>query len=244
MPIFQYRFGHGLQKLKLLRDVGLTGRAYATSIEVMWRRGPTYYATPWRGKWESDLGGMVNGLVVHALDVLMYALGPVRNVFARTATMVNPIEVEDTSSASLQMADGSFASVTATLGSPVQITRHRFCFANLVAESNTRPYTSSGDPWSFDADTPELQHEIDRALAGYVPRQESFAGQFERYYESMMAGRELPVTLHDSRRAIELVTAIYRSSLSGRAVDIPLPKDEWYNGWRPRQSLLGALQED
>jgi predicted dehydrogenase len=240
MPIFQYRYGRGLQKLKLLKNSGLTGRAYITSIEMMWRRGPAYYATPWRGRWESDLGGMVNGLVVHALDMLMYVLGPVHSVFARTATMVNPIEVEDTSSTSMEMADGSFVSVTATLGSVVQITRHRFCFANLVAESNTRSYANSSEPWSFDADTPELQQQVDQALSGFEPRLEGFAGQFTRYHEAMMGGGDLPVTLLDSRRAIELVTAIYRSASTNSPVDLPLARDEWYNGWRPRESLQGG----
>jgi hypothetical protein len=130
--------------------------------------------------------------------------------------------------------------VTATLGSAVQITRLRFCFANLVAESNTSPYNSSSEPWNFSGDTPALQQEIDHVLAGYVPRHQGFAGQFERYHDAMIGSGKLPVTLHDSRRAIELVTAIYRSARSNCPVDLPLAKDEWYNGWRPRESLQGG----
>src|SRR5215211_5524325 len=32
MPIFQYRFGHGLQKLKLLVEQGLAGQAYLATV--------------------------------------------------------------------------------------------------------------------------------------------------------------------------------------------------------------------
>ena len=48
------------------------------------------------------------------------------------------------------------ASLGVTLGSAEEVTRHRFSFSGLVAESNTRPYTNSGDPWTFVGDTPEL----------------------------------------------------------------------------------------
>ena len=40
MPIFQYRYGHGIQKLKFLVDQGVAGRAYLTTVETAWRRRP------------------------------------------------------------------------------------------------------------------------------------------------------------------------------------------------------------
>jgi hypothetical protein len=50
MPIFQYRFGHGIQKLRRLVDQGVTGRAFLTTVETAWRRRPAYYAVPWRSR--------------------------------------------------------------------------------------------------------------------------------------------------------------------------------------------------
>ena len=38
MPIFQYRFGNGLQKVKALVDRGIAGQTYTSSVEVAWRR--------------------------------------------------------------------------------------------------------------------------------------------------------------------------------------------------------------
>ena len=43
MPIFQYRFGHGAQKLRMLIDHGIAARAYLTTVETAWRRKPEYY---------------------------------------------------------------------------------------------------------------------------------------------------------------------------------------------------------
>ena len=113
-----------------------------------------------------------------------------------------------------------------------EISRHRFCFSNLSAESNNAPYTSMGNPWIFTGDSPELQAQIDAALLGFVPQQEGFAGQFERYARAMQNGTELPVTLQDARNAVELVTAVYASARENRAVDLPISMDDkMYAGW-------------
>jgi predicted dehydrogenase len=234
MPIFQYRFGHGVQKLKWIMAQGLAGTAYLATVETSWRRRAAYYAVPWRGKWSTELGGALLSHAIHTHDLLCYVLGPARRVFARTATRVNPIEVEDCAAVALEMVDGSLASLAVTLGSAVEISRHRFSFSNLVAESNTRPYTNSGDPWSFDADTPELAAQIERALDRFVPLPEGYAGQFYRMYEALRAGAELPVTLADARVALELVTALYYSAETGSSVDLPIcdvhPR---YRSWLP-----------
>jgi predicted dehydrogenase len=235
MPIFQYRFGNGAQKLKFLRDEGITGRAYLATVETAWRRRPAYYAVPWRGKWETELGGPIVTLAIHAHDLLTYILGPAKSVFARTKTLVNPIETEDTVSASLEMADGSLVSLSVTTGSTVEISRHRFCFSQLTVESNLAPYHNSFDPWSFIGDTPEINQRIEETLARFVPQPERFDGQFFRYYQALQAGTELPVTLADARRALELITAIYHSAQTGQAVTLPLGEDHpKYSGWQPQ----------
>jgi predicted dehydrogenase len=234
MPIFQYRFGHGLQKLKFLADAGLTGRAYLATVEMAWRRRAEYYAVPWRGKWRTELGGTLLSHAIHTLDMLCYIAGPVRNVFARTATRVNPIEVEDCAAVSFEMADGSLATLAVTLGSVAQVTRHRFCFEQLTAESNTQPYRNSSDPWTFTGDTPEAAARIETALAGFEPLPEGFEGQFYRFHTALRDGTSLPVALADARAALELVTAMYYSSQTGESVALPLRADHpKYASWMP-----------
>jgi predicted dehydrogenase len=233
MPIFQYRFGRGLQKLKLLVEEGVAGQAYLSTVETAWRRRADYYAT-WHGRWETELGGALVTLAVHAHDVLTYVIGPARRVLAHTATLVNPIETEDCISASLEMADGSLASLSVTTGSAAQTTRHRFCFSNLTAESNTEPYENTADPWTFTGDSPEMEKRIEETLSRFVPLPEDFEGQFYRFYEALQHGAELPVTLADARTSLELITAIYHSAQTGRAVEFPLGKDHpKYTNWRP-----------
>jgi predicted dehydrogenase len=235
MPIFQYRFGHGVQKLKLLLAEGVAGRAYLATVETAWRRRAAYYAVPWRGKWATERGGVLLSHAIHNHDLLCYVLGPPRRVFAYATTRVNPIEVEDCAAAALEMADGSAAALGVTLGSAEEISRHRFVFSGLVAESNTRPYTNSGDPWTFVGDTPELTERLEATLAGFRPLPEHYAGQFYRFYDALRQGGELPVTLADARLSIELITAMYHSAESGQSVTLPIgPDHPCYAGWLPR----------
>jgi predicted dehydrogenase len=236
MPIFQYRFGHGLQKLKLLIAAGLAGTAYLATVETAWRRRAAYYEVPWRGKWATERGGALLGHAIHAHDMLCYVLGPAQRVFAYTATRVNQIEVEDCAAVALEMADGSMASLGVTLGSAPEITRHRFSFSGLVAESNTRPYTNSGDPWTFVGDTPELTEQIDARLTEFEPLPEVYAGQFYRFYEALRHHTELPVTLADARVSLELITAMYYSAETGQSVALPLSTDHpRYASWVPQR---------
>jgi predicted dehydrogenase len=245
MPIFQYRFGRGLQKLRLLIARGITGRAYLTTVETAWRRRPAYYAVPWRSRWATELGGPIVNLAIHAHDLVYYVLGRARRVSAHLTTRVNPIETEDCIAAWLEMADGSLTTLAVTTGSAHEISRHRFCFANLSAESNTAPYRSSSEPWNFTADTPEIEGRIQEVLATFEPQPEGFAGQFSRYHHALRAGTELPVTLADARAALELITAIYHSARTRRLVELPLDSAHpLYGGWQPAGKSRVARQPD
>jgi len=233
MPIFQYRYGRGLQKLLHLVDAGATGRLHTASVEVAWRRRADYYAVLWRGKAATELGGILLSHCVHALDMVTLVAGQPTRAFARTATRVNAIETEDTASVSLELADGGFATMSATLGSPDEISRHRFSFERLVAESNTAAYENHREPWTFVGDGEAEQAAIDAALATFVPQPELYKGQFARLAEALRRGDPPPVTLADARASLELLTALYWSA--HRGIDVELPIDathDFYGGWQ------------
>ena len=101
MPVFQYRFGNGLQKAKRIVELGVAGKPYLATIETAWKRAAAYYAVPWRGRWETELGGVLVTHAIHSHDLMTDLMWPIASVFARTATRVNPIEVEDCAVASL-----------------------------------------------------------------------------------------------------------------------------------------------
>ncbi len=234
MPIFQYRFGRGIQQLRRLVDSGVAGRPYVANVDMAWRRGPDYYATRWRGSWEGELGGVLTSHAQHALDLTMFILGPPVAAWALTSTLVNEIETEDCAAVTLRWADGSLATISATLGSVEEISRHRFTFRHLSAESGTSPYGNGALPWTITPADPATATQIAEVLQDMDPGSEDYVGQLERYADARRAGRPLPVTLADARRAVELLTALYVSAREGREVELPLPVgDPALQGWRP-----------
>ncbi|MBV9531139.1 MAG: Gfo/Idh/MocA family oxidoreductase [Bradyrhizobium sp.] len=234
MPIFQYRFGNGLQRLKRIVDRGIAGKAYLSTIETAWRRGPDYYATPWRGRWQSELGGVCLTHAIHAHDVLTYLVGPAKEVCAETSTRVNDIEVEDCAAIAVRMLDGSLATLAATLGSIAEVSRYRFVFENLTAESSLAPYHPTRGPWTITGASSEVNANIESALAEFIPDLEGYAGQFAAFHGALLRGSEPPVTIGDARSSLSLITAIYASARTQQPVQLPIsPSDPMYRRWLP-----------
>lgn len=234
MPVLQYRFGRGIQRLRHLVEVGAAGRPYVANVDVAWRRDADYYAVPWRGRWETELGGVLSSLAVHAVDMTTFVLGPPVAVWCRRATLVHDIEVEDSAVATFRFASGALATLSATVGSAVEISRHRFTFEHLSAESGTAPYTNGEEPWAITAADPDRQAALDAAVEIFADRGEDYVGQLERYAEARATGGPLPVTLADARNLLEVVTAMYVSSRTDREVALPLAADDpALAGWQP-----------
>jgi predicted dehydrogenase len=232
MPVFQYRWGNGIRRLKQLVERGVTGRLYLATIETAWRRGADYYSVPWRGRFATELGGCLTTHAIHAHDMLRWVAGDIANVFARTATRVNPIEVEDCAALSLAMAGGGLATSAATLGSTPEISRLRFCFEHVTAESSLSPYAPGNEPWSFTPATDAAGARIAEALADFAPMPERFAGQFAAFHASLATGAAPPVTWADARASLELLTAAYHSASRGEAVALPIGAGHpAYAGW-------------
>lgn len=235
LPIFQYRFQPGIAKVRHLVRSGLPGRAYLSSVETAWLRGPDYYAVPWRGKFATELGGVLLTQAIHVHDLFLWLMGPAAEVKAFKSTRVNPIEVEDCAVASLRMADGSLASLAATLGSVKPATRIRLCFENLVIERqcyDDEARVPGAEPWTVAARTPALQAEAERIMAEAPLGPADFAGQFADFRDALAEGRDFAVTLADSRRSLELVTALFHASETGETVVLPVgPDHPRYGGW-------------
>ena len=222
MPIFQYRFAPGIARMKAVVDAGMCGRLHLATAETAWWRGDEYYAAPWRGTVAGEGGGAVFGHGTHAHDLVAHIAGPLTSVTGQIATLVNDVETEDCATGFGATSDGGLVSMAVTLGSVRELTRLRFCFQHLTAESSTDPYEPGNEPWTFDWSTPDLAAEAE-AIWGDLPSSPSgFPGQLAAFHHAVTTGGPLPVTLADARRALELTVAWYDSAATGRRVDLPL----------------------
>ena len=234
LPVFQYRYGRGFQQLLHLIGSGLCGKPLTATLETHWNRGADYYSVPWRGTWAGESGGAILGHAIHIHDLLCTALGPIERVSASLATRVNPIEVDDCAAIALEMQNGALVTSSITLGSATDMSRLRFCFENLTAESGRLPYHPAADGWTFKAREPGLQGEVDTLTAGCATRPERFAGLFADFAAKLRGEPNDAVSPADGRRSLELVTALYQSARQGEQVSLPIMQDDpIYQGWMP-----------
>jgi UDP-N-acetyl-2-amino-2-deoxyglucuronate dehydrogenase len=112
--IFQDRLKPDVQRLKALVDGGRLGTPILANARVKWYRPPSYYRdSRWRGTQALDGGGALMNQGVHTVDLLLWLLGPVRQVFALTRAGLHAIEVEDTAVAVLEFAHGAIGTLEA-----------------------------------------------------------------------------------------------------------------------------------
>lgn len=234
MPIFQYRYGNGIEQAKRIIDAGIAGKPYVGTVETLWRREAPYYEVPWRGNWKTELGGVLMGHAIHPHDIFVYLMGPIRSIFGRTATRVNPIEVEDCISASVELESGALGSFTATLGSVDEITRIRLAFEHVTFESDHAPYQPGTELWKILPRDDATKTKINALLSGWQDVPPRFNTQMVRFHEALLGKGPLPVTSTDSRRALEIVTAMYHSSETHEEVRLPIgPDHPKYASWLP-----------
>lgn len=113
--IFQDRMKPHIRQLKSWLAQGLLGRVLFVDARVKWYRPPEYYANShWRGTIALDGGGALINQGVHTVDLLLWLLGDVVHVQARTATLLHKIEAEDTAVATLEFVNGALGIFHAT----------------------------------------------------------------------------------------------------------------------------------
>ena len=106
--ISQRRFLEPVQRMKRAIDEGKIGApALGVFIQYSWRDAAYYRSDPWRGKWDTEGGGVLVNQSPHQLDILTWLMGPVAEVSGYWANLNHPtVEVDDTAVASIRFAKG------------------------------------------------------------------------------------------------------------------------------------------
>src|SRR3989442_8345635 len=215
--IFQDRLKPDICKLKQWVSSGVIGKPILADARVKWYRPPDYYDNSrWRGTLSLDGGGALINQGVHTVDLLLWLLGDVTRVQARTSTALHAIEAEDTAVAILQFASGALGVLQATTaaypGYPrrveisgsegtVILEHDRIIAANL---RNAPPAGSA----SAEADTNlSASSAVVSDVRGHQAVLEDFLRAIRENASPACDGRE-------GRRSLALIEAIYRAAKS------------------------------
>lgn len=221
----QNRFNIAVHKTRQAMDEGRFGRLSHGSIHVRWNRNKNYYdQAPWRGKWESD-GGCLMNQCIHGIDLLRWMLGEeVEEVYGVTKQQFHDyLECEDIGMAVLKFKNGAVATVEGTVNVyPQNLEETLYLFGEDGTVKIGGKSTNNIDVWNFKDEDADDQKNI-----GLKEETENVYGNghtslFKDMIEAIQEDRDPYITAVDGKNALEIVLAIYKSSFTGKSVKLPL----------------------
>jgi predicted dehydrogenase len=205
--VSQHRFGSGARHLRDLVRQGTLGRPHVALCVTAWHRPQEYFEVPWRGRWETEGGGPTVGHGIHQMDVMLSILGDWAEIRAMAGRLDRRIETEDVSMACVRFESGAMASVVNSVLSPREESYLRFDLAEGTVELR-HLYGYQNDSWTC---TSELWDP-----PGDLPS--SHAAQLAELLDAFERGQRPPMSGHEGRQALELVTGLYAAAFTGRPV--------------------------
>jgi UDP-N-acetyl-2-amino-2-deoxyglucuronate dehydrogenase len=213
--IFQDRLKPDIRRLKQWLDSGVLGKPLLVDARVKWYRPPEYYSgSKWRGTLALDGGGALINQGIHTVDLILWLLGDVARLQARTATVLHEIEAEDTALALLEFTSGARGTLLATTaafpGFPrrVEITGTEGTVVlehdRIVAANLRKPPPDLAEAAPLDTN-PSASSAAVTDFRGHQVIIEDFLAAIRHNRTPICDGRE-------GRRSLALVESIYRAS--------------------------------
>lgn len=224
----QNRFNKSVQKMREAMESGRFGRLLYGTAHIRWNRGEDYYKqAPWRGTWQQDGGALMNQCI-HNIDLLRWMMGEdVIEVIGITDNLLHPyIECEDFGMALIRFSNGSYGIIEGTTNIyPHNLEETLYIFGEQGTAKLGGKSVNLIDEWMFadELDDPQVVKEK------YAENPSSVYGfghtpLYTDVIEAIQLDRAPYVSAEDGRKALELVLAIYQSSLEKKSVQFPLNK--------------------
>lgn len=203
---FNRRFLPGMIKLKELATSGALGTVIHIEGNISGNGGLRYGADHWRAsETESPAGGMT-AMGVHMMDALMSIMGPVESLRAVSERHAVPVEIDDTTFASLKFKSGATGVLT-TLFATRQLWR--------VQVFGTKGWAEVRD-----------ESRLEVRMIGEDPVIEEFSGfdmeraELEAFADTVTSDKEFPILVSDAIHGIEILDAVIEASKNQSSVKL------------------------
>jgi predicted dehydrogenase len=220
--VSQHRFDDATIFLKKAIGDGRLGRILQADAYVKWWRSAEYYSRSIKGSWETEGGGALINQAIHQVDLLLYLVGVVEQVFGYWQLgAVHKIQSEDNLVALLRYANGANGVIQASTalwpGYPERIEIHGTRGTAII----------TGDKlthWDVQDDSGEAAPVVSDVASGASDPMAISVAPFERQFQDFAAacesGRRPLIAGEDGYRALQLVTAIYASCRTDKVVNL------------------------
>lgn len=224
----QNRFNKSVQRIRCALEDGRFGKLSHVAAHVRWNRGEQYYTqAPWRGKWATD-GGCLMNQCIHNADLMCWMLGEIDEVFAYTANVQHPyIEGEDLGLALVKAKSGAYGLFEGTVNAfPKNLEETLYLFGATGTVKAGGASVNKIEEWRF-ADSEHGEDEAAEVIASCAEAPPNVYGfGHEHVYADVLhaieTGTQPLVTGEEGTKALELILAIYKSKQTGAPVKLPL----------------------
>ncbi len=239
--ISQRRWLEPAQRVKAAIELGKIGNpALAVATMLSWRDQTYYESDPWRGRWDTEGGGVLVNQSPHVLDLLLWYMGEIDTLYGQWANFNHPyIEVDDTALAVIRFKSGAFGSVLVSNaqkpGLYLKVEVHGNSGASVGVQTEGGATFIAGmkpilEPpfntlWTIPGEEANLQawRIADTDFFKTIdPAAHYFRLQIQDFLEAVQSARAPAVTGLDGRRVVELFTALYRSQTVNAPIKFPL----------------------
>jgi UDP-N-acetyl-2-amino-2-deoxyglucuronate dehydrogenase len=232
----QNRFNPPIQKLKEAIKNGRFGKLVLGTVRVRWSRTQAYYdQKSWRGTWAYD-GGVLTNQASHHVDMLIWMMGEVDSVIAKTARRLAKIEAEDTGIAVLKFRNGALGIIEATTAARPKDLEGSI---SILGEKGTVEvggfFMNELKVWNFGE--PNITDEDIWDNYAKVPNKPAWNHTefFKNVIDSLREGKKGLIDGLEGRKSVEMINAIYESAETGKEV---------FLRFSPKCCRLGIASED
>lgn len=227
--VFQSRF---LDASRVLYDAVKNekfGRLVLGDAYIKWYRSQEYYDKGgWKGTRKFDGGGALMNQSIHAIDLLLWYMGPVDSVMAFSGILGHKrIEVEDTAVASLLFKNGAMGVIegsTAVFPGFLKRIEISGVSGSAVLEEDHFNMWNFEHQSSEDDKIKEKYGKAGKTGGGASdPAAIDFTGhkrQFENFVNALDGKEELLIDGIEARKSVELILAIYRSAENSKLIKL------------------------
>jgi UDP-N-acetyl-2-amino-2-deoxyglucuronate dehydrogenase len=207
------RFRPVVQELKKLMDEGRFGKISHANATVRWNRNQAYYdQAPWRGTKTFD-GGVLMNQAIHNIDLLIWLMGDVEEVYSMSATRLRNIEAEDVSTGVVRFKNGSLGVVeAATTIYPKNLEESLSIFGEtgtaIIGGTTATQFNHLVIESLNDEETNAIIEKVKANPLGKPGHQ----CIIEDMIQAIQEDREPIVSGEDGKRALQLVLAFYESA--------------------------------
>jgi predicted dehydrogenase len=238
--VSQRRLYEPVRRMKAAIDDGKIGTPILGVFQMYsWRDRAYYESDPWRGRWDTEGGGVLVNQSPHMLDLLRWFLGDIDEISGCWANLNHPyIEVEDTALAMIRFKNGALGSIVTSLaqkpGIYTKVHIHGANGASVGVETDRGATFVAGmseiaepplnDLWTIPGEEHLLAgfQTEDRARFREINATTHYHTlQIQDFLRAVQQGRPPMVTGEEGRVVVEMFTAIYRSQRERRPIKFP-----------------------